>query len=678
MAPARPRAHLAAAPLVTALALTVVACSRGAPTPASPRTAPAPGPAATGDAGPWMWTAGVVPAWRTSATIRDVIALDAGRALAVTTRGLDVVDLAAGGVSTHVVVPGSAAVRRVVHAGGRVLAYGQLGRATAAWTIDPVTLAATPVPLPDPAVAATKGYLELAVSPDGARLLTCSEDRWPTVRDASTLAPLRVFGGVEGCSRPRFLDADRVLLDRAGAGTGARVLHLGTGAVEAAPAGLAVSVPGPGGRVATLYPTRVDLAAGDRQVATHAGRVTNPQWLADGSALIAASGARLSVFPATGHAARSIDLPARVTRLAPVPGGARVVLQLGPRRLAVVDTTSGGTTTAADANLTAVTHVAPLAGAVVSAADRARLWRDGGHVLAGPPATIEALDADPGLPALYATFDGVFALDLRSGQVTAIDDGTASGAVDRHGDRVAWDADEKVRRRVGRGRAETWFRRDLEYTVTDLDVATGRIGLTLDQGYYVARPDDQALLAFHAFDCQSALYLWLERGRERAVTYDGVTVHLHDTRTGKGLGGVELEEDNIEAVAFIPGRDELLLVGAALYLWDPVARTAATWPLPAEVDGLAATALGVDGRGRELAIGFDDGAVLWARLDAVQARATPVPPEAATHLRPAAPACAGKPLARTLAELGADGGDDDDGDDGDDGDGGDEDDLDDD
>ncbi|MBE7452807.1 MAG: hypothetical protein HS111_29185 [Kofleriaceae bacterium] len=58
--------------------------------------------------------------------------------------------------------------------------------------------------------------------------------------------------------------------------------------------------------------------------------MTNPQWLADGSALIAASGARLSVFPATGHAARSIDLPARVTRLAPVPGGARVVLQLGP------------------------------------------------------------------------------------------------------------------------------------------------------------------------------------------------------------------------------------------------------------------------------------------------------------------------------------------------------------
>ncbi|MBE7452808.1 MAG: hypothetical protein HS111_29190 [Kofleriaceae bacterium] len=134
-----------------------------------------------------MWTAGVVPAWRTSATIRDVIALDAGRALAVTTRGLDVVDLTAGGVSTHVVVPGSAAVRRVVHAGGRVLAYGQLGRATAAWTIDPATLAVTPVPLPDPAVVATKGYLELAVSPDDARLLTCSDDRWPTVRDAATI-----------------------------------------------------------------------------------------------------------------------------------------------------------------------------------------------------------------------------------------------------------------------------------------------------------------------------------------------------------------------------------------------------------------------------------------------------------------------------------------------------------
>ena len=45
-------------------------------------------------------------------------------------------------------------------------------------------------------------------------------------------------------------------------------------------------------------------------------------------------------------------------------------------------------------------------------------------------------------------------------------------------------------------------------------------------------------------------------------------------------------DDNIDALAFIPGSDELALVGESIYLWDPVRQAVVAWPLPAEHGGI--------------------------------------------------------------------------------------------
>ena len=197
---------------------------------------------------------------------------------------------------------------------------------------------------------------------------------------------------------------------------------------------------------------------------------------------------------------------------------------------------------------------------------------------------------------------------------------------------------------VGDGRPTAWLRRKDVYFVLDIDVATGRIAMNDDDAFYVARPDRGQLFGFHPFDCGTPTYLTLERGRERAFSYDGVTVHLYDTAKKKGLGGLELVDDNVEAAAFIPGGPALALVGAAIYLWDPSKRTVVAWPLPAERDGFSPTAIAVDAAGTQVAVGFSDGAVLWVQLAALRARATRLAADVVT-LHPAAALRCDKPIA---------------------------------
>jgi hypothetical protein len=473
----------------------------------------------------------------------------------------------------------------------------------------------------------------MAVSPDGARVFTCAPDRWPTLRDAATLAPVKVFTGVDACTNPRFVDAGHVVIDRVDSTPPASSLDLATGKATAATVGGPVLVPGPGGRSASIEGGKITLKGPDGKVlASYGARLANPVWLADGSAFVGAGKVKITVLPAAaGQAVRDLDLPAQVRRLAPVPGTTRVVTLFGLHRVGVLDTTSGTLVTAANANLVEVEKIAALDGAVISGAERVRVWRGDTITATGSPAVVENFDVEAGRPVLYATLDGVFGLDLRTGKGIAFDDEANSSAMDRSGERVGYDMDDRVMMRVGEAASTQWFRRND------------------DDAFYVARPDENELFGFHAFDCDDPLYLWLERGRERAVSYDGVTVHLYDTDQQKGLGGLELVDDNIEAVTFIPGSDELALVGDAIYLWNPVTKAVVAWPLPAEVSGFGSSAIGVDPTGKELAVGFDDGAVLWARLGELRVRMAEVDPGEFKVLGPATIDCK-KPMSTSLDE----------------------------
>ena len=620
--------------------------------------------APAGDA-PWMWTAGVVPAWRAPAAIMDLVALDDQRALALMAGGhVAVIDLASGAVTQAPGGTDAGRALKLVRAGQRIIAYGVRGTAAAAWSIEPASLAIAPLPLSEPAAGVdTTGRVAITASPDGAQVLTCSGDRWPTLRDAGTLAAVRVFTGLAGCDRPRFVDAGHVQLERAERDGPAQIVDLATGATTAVAAGAAVVVPGPGGRTATNKGRAVTVRGADGAQASYQTVFSNPIWLGDGSAVVATAHGRVTVLAAApGQALRTVELPAPVAALAPIPGTPRLVFQLGRHRLGVIDSTTGAVTTAAGANLGGVAKIAALDGAVVSTADRLRVWRRGQLATTSAAGVVEALDVDAGRPAVFATLDGVYRADLRSGASEAIDADATSTAIDRQGPRLAWDRDDRVMVQVDDQPPTAWLRRSDDYFVLDLDLATGRVAMNDDDAFYVARPDQRELFGFHAFDCEEPLYLWLERGRERAVSYDGVTVHLYDTAARRGLGGLELVDDNIEAVAFIPGRDALALVGEALYLWDPVAATVVAWPLPADVAGFGATAVGLDPTGAQVAVGFADGAVLWARLDQVQARAAPVGADVATQHSAAAIRC-GKPMVTTFVGVLAPDDDDDDDDD---------------
>lgn len=608
---------------------------------------------------PWTWSAGLVRAWRVDGAVRDIIALDDKRGLAIAGGKLYAVALDTGEVKAQARFEKGVPIS-LVHAGGRVLAYGTMGRSSVMWSIDPATLAVTPVELPDPAAGvATKGSAAIAASADGKRVLTCGDDRWPTVRDATTLAPLVTFTGAERCASPRFVDDGRVVLDRVGASAGARIGDLATGKVATSKVGAAVPLPGPGGRAAIVEGRKVTLEEGGRAVASYTvPGLPAPVWLGDASALVSASKTALRVLPASaGEKERTFALPAQLRRMAPIPGTPRLFFQVGAHRLGVY-VPGSGTISAEGTNLGEVAKVAVARGAVVSGAERLRVWRDGRIAATGPLAVAEMIDLDEGKPALYATLDGVFTLDLRSGAVAELDAEAASMAADRHGERVLYDADDDVRE-WAHGAADVWFRRSSDFFVTDVDAASGRVAMTDDDAFYVARPEEGELFGFHPADCGEPLYLYLERGKARAAAYDGVTVHLYDTGARKSLGGIELVDDNIEALAFVPGGDALALVGASLYLWDPVAHTVTAWPLPAEHAGFSATSLGVDAAGTQVAVGFADGAVLWARLDGVRAHGVTVGSSVATEKPPASTRCPGKPMAATLGDvLGPDPGDD--------------------
>jgi hypothetical protein len=629
---------------VDAPATAEAPATTGAPATKAASAAPAAG----------MWIGGDVAAWRSAQPVRDVLVLDERRALGlVGSSNVAVIDLGSGAVTEHSLgIARGVRISRLVSAGKRVIAYGVEGKVSVAWSVDPTTLVATELPLVGPVAAtSTAGWSAIAVSPDGTKVLTCSSDRWPTLRDATTLAAVTVFTDVTSCKEPRFIDATHARVDVIGS-KDPQLLDLKTGKAAPAPTGTPLVVPGPGGRSAAMASGAVTVRAADgKDVATHKTPFTNPVWLGDGSAIVAAMGDRLTVVAsASAQAPRKIELPAKVQRLAAIPGTTRLVVQFGAHRLGVLDVATGTVVSASGVHLGAVNKIAALDGAVVSGADRLQVWHDGQLTASSPPAVIEAIDVDPGAPVMFATFDGVFRAQLDTGATESFDADAASAAIDRQGARVVWDRDDRVMMQFGDDLPTTWMRRKTDFFLGDLDVGTGRIAFNDETAFYVVRPDRREVFAFNTFDCESPTYVWLERGRERAATYDGVTVHLYDTAKKKGLGGLELVDDNIEAMTFIPGSTSVAVVGASIYLWDPGKRTVVAWPLPSERAPFEATSIGTDPSGTQLAVGFADGAVLWIALDTLRAQVTPIGPDVAT-MHPAAAVRCSKPAVTRYDDL---------------------------
>jgi DNA-binding beta-propeller fold protein YncE len=59
-----------------------------------------------------------------------------------------------------------------------------------------------------------------------------------------------------------------------------------------------------------------------------------------------------------------------------------------------------------------------------------------------------------------------------------------------------------------------------------------------------------------------------------------------------------------------------------IYIYDPDTNTAVAWETPIQYEKAA---IGVSPDGNEIAIGYNDGSILWADLREVRANATPHP-----------------------------------------------------
>src|SRR5262245_52615511 len=177
-------------------AVTAVAC--GAPSRAPPATTQ---PAAEAV---WMWTASAGGPWRLPAVGLEIAIAPGDDQAVVRTGAREVVtvDLATGDVGAQTeVVAAPATIESIARVGVRVLAFGSTDTGPAAWTITLAPVAAIPLVLPDPEPAkpSRSPAASVAVSPDGGRLIVCSKTRWPVVRDATTLAAIRVFDTVAAC-----------------------------------------------------------------------------------------------------------------------------------------------------------------------------------------------------------------------------------------------------------------------------------------------------------------------------------------------------------------------------------------------------------------------------------------------------------------------------------------------
>jgi hypothetical protein len=110
----------------------------------------------------------------------------------------------------------------------------------------------------------------------------------------------------------------------------------------------------------------------------------------------------------------------------------------------------------------------------------------------------------------------------------------------------------------------------------------------------------------------------LERGGDRLVVGDGAHVAVYRRSTGALIGAATIDEAS-DIVAFVPGRDELLLATReAILLWDP--RTGAL-RRRGGLAGLAEAEVSPDGR--RVALSFHDGRIALADLDVLRASMTP-------------------------------------------------------
>jgi hypothetical protein len=110
-------------------------------------------------------------------------------------------------------------------------------------------------------------------------------------------------------------------------------------------------------------------------------------------------------------------------------------------------------------------------------------------------------------------------------------------------------------------------------------------------------------------------------GRAQLAIDLGSTIQLFDTEAHTQLGAISLPDLSVIAWDYVPATGELVLAGKAeVVVWSPETGSVLKWEPP---NRLGPSVLGIDAAGTQLAIGYEDGSVMWADLAELRAHATP-------------------------------------------------------
>lgn len=540
----------------------------------------APGPRNQVAPQPPSWIAGPTGPWLAPGKLRSLAALDAGRELLLLDDGrVAVLDLKTGAVDAArplapAVVPHAT---RLLELGGELYVVGGAGGTPgglAVARIDRTTLATTPVPLEAGAATMTA----LAVSPDGREVVGCASSQELVIRDAAWQVVARLTGG---CAAPWFVSPDEVTAD----------LRARTVTVTNRRTGATRELAGPA-RAGLPRTTSATWLGSDHQAAALGRKLT----------ITAAGREQVWPLPATTYGA-----------LARPSGAGPLGLTFGDVTVAAVDVATGDVRTAADRNLTAPTRVLARGGDVVSIAEATRRWHAGAlrDQALGPVAALAA--AGPGAPLWLVIDDQLHRWDDDAGAPAPVADAGACDLIDATVDEVAYTDLYDIWRRSTDGTVTRWFTYDDDAILADMDLTTDRLLLATEGGISVVWPTQARVVGLPNVGCWAPSTPAFATGAPRLALDGDDRVDVYDTDQGRHLGGLWVD-GFAAALAFVgPDADTLaILLDRELVLWQVGTTVRRRWPLPV---GRQGAALDVSLDGREVALGFTDGAVMWIGMD---------------------------------------------------------------
>jgi len=564
----------------------------------------------------WLWVSPDTGPWRVPMGARAIEQANDSELAVMTRTELVIVDRKTGIAEPAVKVIDDGWMHAMANVRGKLIAFGELNNAPAAWEITMSPPTATPLQLDDPGGAAP-GYgngMGVQLSLDGSKVLVCGNIRPPTVRDATTLAVIATAPGVS-CDRAYWTDANHVVL---GSHKGMHSLDLGNGQVTP----LSFDV-------VTMEGRRGLVWRGDKdgyQISDKKGPIrqhldwsvgsAETRWTPDGSYVVAQSFNHVRIIP-TKRGANDIDIevPYGVASFAVDHKFATVLI--GNAILDIELAT--GIVRQPDGNLSHVGGIAPRNGQLITIADKLRVWRDGkvdrtlgdANELAGGDGTSPIALLDGG---------AAFWWDPDTDARESVSGSRWLSEIYRAGnDLVLVSIDELFR--VGPAGATRWM--TLEGRIDSVDVKRGRIMLHHNDRTYVLDTKTKSAWSFVVADglgsCDAALEVAFSPDGTRVAAYSDGGLVLFEAKNGKPIGRIELTDLPVVHWSFLPNGDLVIAGVQELVIWNAKTKTASGYMTTVD---MMPTQIAVDTAGKELGVAYIDGRVLWADVAALRSNAT--------------------------------------------------------